>query len=406
MEAFLPVGSLQHVMPTMVDQAKNHMVNAIRREVSQTSTGAAQRQDQGFTVDVHHFMQMEALKHLHLALLGETREFSDEHAPKLAHAFDMLLYGLRKSSKKEIMEYYNYVRSVSAKLLSRARDELGNPTHTGPFRAAAQGCPVAGPVMAKLLETTFNGALDPASVQLDNVTTFSFAGFDTTANLMTWMAFELSKRPDLQERVRKEVDAVDAMLTNCNRDLEYQDLRLMPLLSRVVTETLRLWASIPNGTFRELHFDEKLYLSPNSEEQVVVKAGTNVWIPIWSLHHSKALWGPDADEFNPDREWNPDELATVDGAPAAPHFSHRFAPFMFPPRGCAGQAAAQMEARVVFFYLLKRFTLTLAEETRVAWEEGAQGNLRNFVVNRGTLVPKTPIQVVFRERPIPEASRL
>ena len=42
--------------------------------------------------------------------------------------------------------------------------------------------------------------------QFGNAIIFAFAGHDTTGHTMTWMTYELSKRPDLQRRLQAEID--------------------------------------------------------------------------------------------------------------------------------------------------------------------------------------------------------
>jgi cytochrome P450 len=96
-----------------------------------------------------------------------------------------------------------------------------------------------GPVGAKLAENIPQSAVDPVSIQRDTVTTLSFAGFDTTANLMTWVTFEMCRRPELQKRLQEEVDSVYDGLNG--RELTYDDLPKFKFLTRVINETLRLW---------------------------------------------------------------------------------------------------------------------------------------------------------------------
>merc|ERR1712160_148288 len=90
--------------------------------------------------------------------------------------------------------------------------------------------------------------------KLGNIFIFAFAGHDTTGHTLTWLLFELTKRPDLQARLQTEIDTVSERIKG--RPLEYQDLFSTTFMTRCVMETLRLWPAVPNGTFRELEFDD------------------------------------------------------------------------------------------------------------------------------------------------------
>ena len=70
-------------------------------------------------------------------------------------------------------------------------------------------------------------------------------------------------------------------------------------------KTLRLWPAVPNGTFRELEEDD--YIIGKNDKPVLLKKGTYIQIFNWAKHRNPELWGEDADIFNPDRHFNPDE---------------------------------------------------------------------------------------------------
>merc|ERR1711871_896923 len=144
------------------------------------------------------------------------------------------------------------------------------------------------------------------SVQSDigNAFIFAFAGHDTTGHTLTWLTYELAKNPECQARLVAEVDAFWAEVGD--RPLEFLDMKKLPFMTRCIMETLRLWPVVPNGTFRQLSYDDKIK-GPGGE-MVMVPKGTYVQITTAGRHRSIELWGEDANEFNPDRAFEDDEL--------------------------------------------------------------------------------------------------
>ena len=202
-----------------------------------------------------------------------------------------------------------------------------------PSEAKASGCPIHAPLARRLVD---NG--EDEDVMRDTTTTFAFAGHDTTANLMTWLVFEVCQVPRYLAQLRAEVDRA---MAQCGGELGFQDLLELPFLSSCITETLRLWPSVPNGTFRELQYDESFTTADGSS--IMAPQGTQVMIPVWNLHMNPELWGVDAHLFNPEREWRPEERYDRLDKAGNPQ-SHRYAPFAFTPRDCIGKNFAQMEA--------------------------------------------------------------
>eukprot|EP00397_Hematodinium_sp_SG-2012_P028354 GEMP01029845.1.p1 GENE.GEMP01029845.1~~GEMP01029845.1.p1 ORF type:complete len:499 (+),score=118.83 GEMP01029845.1:143-1639(+) len=202
------------------------------------------------------------------------------------------------------------VRNWIADMMDNSGERSGQPsTPNGPLTALLR-------TMDESRRTVFG-----------NYLIFAFAGHDTTGNTMTWMLYELVKQPELLRQVQEEVDHVLKEIGCQDGDvslLRYADLHKFEILTRCITETLRLWPAVPNGSFRKLQHDD---------------------------------------------EWNG----------KVPE-SKRFAPFMFSPRGCIGRNFAQMEMRIIFAHLLHYFDFALHEKYVNAENY--------FGINRGTLGPK------------------
>jgi benzoate 4-monooxygenase len=206
---------------------------------------------------------------------------------------------------------------------------------------------------------------------------------------MTWMLLELARHKDIQQKVRADIDAFFKELGG--RDPTYRDLasEKLDLLDRCVTETLRMWPAVPNGTFRQLQYDDSV--KGKNGEDVMLPKGTPVMITNWQRHRNDALWGADVHRFNPYRNFTKDEIARVGGPLAAMNpQSERFSPFAHNPRSCLGKNFAQMEMRLIMLYLLKAFDFSLAPpyDQLATVETPADPGVHDFRgVNRGTMGP-------------------
>ena len=61
----------------------------------------------------------------------------------------------------------------------------------------------------------------------------------------------------------------------------------LDLVFKSWAETLRLWPAVPNGTFRELQYDD--YIIGSDGEEVRLPKGTYVQINNWCRHRSKDI---------------------------------------------------------------------------------------------------------------------
>ncbi|CAI4216201.1 unnamed protein product [Parascedosporium putredinis] len=75
----------------------------------------------------------------------------------------------------------------------------------------------------------------------DQIVALLLAGRDTTASTLSFALYELSRRPDVVAKLRREILAT----VGSRRCPTYRDLKNMPYLKAVVNETLRLYPVVP-----------------------------------------------------------------------------------------------------------------------------------------------------------------
>ncbi|KAL9326255.1 hypothetical protein ACSQ67_006900 [Phaseolus vulgaris] len=138
---------------------------------------------------------------------------------------------------------------------------------------------------------------------------FFFAGKQTTSNLLTWTTILLAMHPHWQVRAREEV------LKMCgSRDLPTKDhvakLRTVSKLIMVI-----MWRPSQGNIFSSSEHDcERVAEAVPAHHRhnqtcqdgrgvggYKIPRGTELLIPILAVHHDQAIWGNDANEFNPGR---------------------------------------------------------------------------------------------------------
>eukprot|EP00040_Diaphanoeca_grandis_P032792 m.199562 g.199562 ORF g.199562 m.199562 type:complete len:559 (+) comp32739_c0_seq1:37-1713(+) len=357
--AFLPFSSLSKVCPTNVKRAQFSIqeLNTLKDKGSGV-------------VNMNEFLLNEAMAQLQLSLFGLPEDFVEETNRPLRKGFDSITIATGISGISDdryldvdtLMEDGSYSAMWVSKYLKLVKHKQRE--------AETSGCPfVTGPLTKKILSGPH---------QFFNTSTFVFAGHDTTANTMSWLLLEVSRRPAIQQRLQSESDAL--FKQTAGRDIEYNDLRMLPFLWRCILETLRKWPVVPNGTGRELEFDEMVRGPGN--KMVKLPKGTYVQITNWPRHRSKKLWGADVDEWNPERDFTEQELGYGGNMIGWNPASKRFSPFTYTPRDCMGKNFAQMEMRVIMSHLFHNFSFELTDDLMNVDQSKFLG------VNRGTMGPQ------------------
>ncbi|KAJ3737799.1 cytochrome P450 [Lentinula guzmanii] len=185
---------------------------------------------------------------------------------------------------------------------------------------------------------------DDDQIIRDELVNILVAGRDTTASLLTFAIYVLTERPELTERLRKEIlDFVGPHACPT-----YKNIADMKYLRAFLNETLRLYPAVP---FNSRYSKTPIILpAKTGRPPLYIPAGVKCVYSVFLMHRREDLWGPDALEFDPDRFI--DERAQQYLTPNP----FIFMPFNAGPRICIGQQFAYNEASYFLIRFLQSFT--------------------------------------------------
>lgn len=176
---------------------------------------------------------------------------------------------------------------------------------------------------------------------------FFFGGFESTATTLSFAAHEIATNPDVQVKLRLEIDEV---LQESNGKVTYEAINRLKYLDAVVNEVLRLYAA----PFVERVCDKDYELPPASPggKTFTVKKDMIIWIPINGIHRDEKYYD-DPQKFRPDRFLDNNVY----------HNSPYYIPFGSGPRICIANRFALMEVKILLFHLLARCELKPCAKT-------------------------------------------
>ncbi|XP_039310445.1 cytochrome P450 9e2 [Solenopsis invicta] len=177
---------------------------------------------------------------------------------------------------------------------------------------------------------------------------FFVAGFDSVATAMCFIAHEIGVNPDVQNKLRKEIDDV---LRWTDGKPTYDAIKDMKYLDAVVTETLRLYQG-PAFIDRICVNETELPPATLDGEPIIIKPGDTVWFPGFSLHRDPKYYS-DPDKFDPERFLDNSVNNSI------------YMPFGIGQRFCIAKPFALMEAKIMLFYLLWKCDLKPDVKTKI-----------------------------------------
>ncbi|KAG2139813.1 cytochrome P450 [Suillus bovinus] len=206
---------------------------------------------------------------------------------------------------------------------------------------------------ATLLDHLVQTTTDPVVLR-DEILNILIAGRDTTASTLTVALYLLSTHPHVTTRLREEIMT---KVGPTDRPT-YDHIRDMKYLRAVINETLRLFSPVPFNV-RESVNASTLPATGHLNKPIYVPPKTSVSYCVFLMHRRKDLWGPDADEFDPDRFLDERLHKYLTPKPFI------FLPFNAGPRICLGQQFAYNEMSFMLIRLLQSFSsLTLHLEAQ------------------------------------------
>ncbi|KAL3666865.1 hypothetical protein V7S43_007814 [Phytophthora oleae] len=197
-----------------------------------------------------------------------------------------------------------------------------------------------------------DGQLDPKYLR-DIVVNFLIAGRDTTAQALSWFFYNVSKNPQVELEIRKEIEEKLPKFATATPTM--QDVSQLVYLEAALKETLRLHPSVPVEPKQTL---EDTTLSDGT----FVPAGSAIGLATYAMGRMPRVWGPDAEEFKPERwiDSATGKLVTVS--------AYKFASFNAGPHMCLGMNLAMLEMKLVVVGLMSKFHIEVVNPEAVTYD--------------------------------------
>nr|ATW72294.1 cytochrome p450 CYP3044A7 [Brachionus calyciflorus] len=171
---------------------------------------------------------------------------------------------------------------------------------------------------------------------------FLLAGYETTSQTLSYIAYNLAMNPNDQEKLIQEVDDV---LDRHDGKVNYESISEMHFMDNVINETLRMFPPAVRL--------DRIASADYEYNGMKIPKGM-VWsVPIWALHHDPEIY-PEPDSFRPERF---DEKEKIHRENVA------FLPFGAGPRNCVGMRFALLEIKILLTSVLSKYSFEKCDKT-------------------------------------------
>lgn len=197
--------------------------------------------------------------------------------------------------------------------------------------------------------TDENGAPLSRAEKLSQLKTMMLAGHETTATLLSWTFYALATNDEARTKLVAEVDRVLEGRTEIWPD----DVRAMPYLNSVLSETLRLY-SPAYVIARHVEADQRVGTDAGLVE---LKKETTLIMTPFMTHRRDAQWGTDASGFDA-KLFRPERFdLKAHGSEGRSLDDLKTFAFGYGPRICLGMHFAMAEAKLALIRYLQEFEI-------------------------------------------------
>ncbi|KAI1298515.1 cytochrome P450 family protein [Xylaria venustula] len=190
-----------------------------------------------------------------------------------------------------------------------------------------------------------------------------FAGSDTTATAMQAVFLNLLRSPRVLAKLRTDLEARGT--GSSNGRVSSAEAEASPYLQAVIYEGMRINPSVP------LVLDRDVPPEGMTIGDRFIPGGTVVGTSPWVIHRVKEVWGPDAEQFRPER-WLEEK-----GNGELKRF---FFAFGAGTRTCIGRHISWLEIEKLIASLVMRYDFKFADDAKITERSGALVILRGFRV--------------------------
>ena len=202
-----------------------------------------------------------------------------------------------------------------------------------------------------------------------NSMAFFVAGSATTKDFIEWCLQVLVVIPQIQEKMRQEIDSV----VGRDRKIMMQDKQMLPYCEAVIAEVERFASIVPLGLIHVVGNDTEL--GPYS-----LSKGTNVIINTFDIHFDPKLF-PEPDKFRPERFLSADGKKFIR--------DDNIIGFGYGKRSCPGEPMARTEVFLYVTTFVQKYIITAPPGVKLGLE--AQ---MDFV----SRIPKNNLRCLFQTR--------
>ena len=225
-----------------------------------------------------------------------------------------------------------------------------------------------------MLDAYEKGEIDIHEI-ITEVNTFVIAGYDTTANTLSWTLYLLGRNKEKQDLLYKELKESGLQ----GRPLKMEELSQLRYLDSVIKETQRLMPaitrigrSIPAGT----SLGGTVFPDCNISVDIMgMNRNPNLWKDPMSYLPERFLksetsgsasnQGKDNEEGTSNVGNNDQERNGKTSSPSSitkrPSSAYSFIPFSAGPRNCIGQRFALNELRASLFHMITKYEVTATQ---------------------------------------------